>query len=95
MAAILYVIVQRVYPIRYEMDRLLKIVVATVVAYVLSVVWNPGEWAWLYKAGLLVLFCVMMVAMRFFDRSEVDAVRRMIARMRGGGTMPAGPLSEP
>lgn len=94
MAAILYAIVQRVYPVRYEVGRLLKIVLATAVAYLLSVVWYPDGWAWLYRMGLLVLFCLMMVSMRFFERSELEILRRMIGRMRGGGSTPAGPSVE-
>jgi O-antigen/teichoic acid export membrane protein len=91
MALILYIIVRRVYPVRYEMGRLAKIAVSAAAVYVLSVVWTPEGWEWAYKGGLLVLFCLLIYRMRFLEKSEIAGLRRLFAR----GRVPVPDAGEP
>jgi O-antigen/teichoic acid export membrane protein len=80
MAGILYVVVQRIYPVEYEVGRLAKIAIAAAVAYVPSLVLPPEGHPLLWKAGLLGIFGVLIFLMRFFDRSELGFMQALTIR---------------
>lgn len=86
MAVIIYFVVQKVYPIKYEWNRLVKITIATSVIYGLYVVLPMSDWRTimqlLCKAGLLGLFAGMMYAMKFFDGNELSAIKKMFVKTR-------------
>jgi O-antigen/teichoic acid export membrane protein len=82
MAGMMYVIVQKIYPIQYEGARLAKIAVAASVVFVISFLVGTGLPAILAKVGLLGLFFVMLAGMRFFERGEWEAARRLVRRAR-------------
>jgi O-antigen/teichoic acid export membrane protein len=87
MAVVVYVIVQRIYPVKYELWRLSKIAVAaggvTALYYLLSPHWlniKTGFFIELMKFGLIILFFVLMYVMQFFNREEIGKLRRVWER---------------
>ncbi len=80
MAIIMYAVVQRFYRIEYEFDRLLKIAIAALAVFLLFVFVKVGAFAWLWKTGLLILFCGTMYAMKFFNPSELARIASMFKR---------------
>ncbi|MBM2841266.1 MAG: polysaccharide biosynthesis protein, partial [Bacteroidetes bacterium] len=74
MAIALYVAVQRFYPIRYEFDRIAKIVVAAVVVFCLYYFVRLDTFEVVWKMALLVLFAALMYWMRFFEQSELRGI---------------------
>ncbi len=84
MAGVVYVIVQKIYPISYELWRLFKIAIAaggvTALYYLLSPHWlniHTGIFIELMKFGLLALFFVLMYVMQFFNREEIGKLRNV------------------
>jgi O-antigen/teichoic acid export membrane protein len=100
MAAMLYVVVQRVYPIRYEFDRLAKIGVATGAVTGLYYFFNGGVFPTFssasvvfFKIGLLAIFLLLMYYMRFFEGKELAILKRLVRKP--GMVSPPTPESEP
>ncbi len=79
MAAFLYVVVQRIYPVEYEWGRIGKIAAASAVVYVLSLVLPIEAHHLIWKSGLLVLFGLLMYWMKFFVPSELGWARRLLS----------------
>lgn len=80
MAAVLYVIVQKVYPVEYEFGKMIKIVVAAALVFLLfQSVHLPSAQA-LWKFGLLLLFSVFVYAMKVFGADELLRLKRMFTR---------------
>ncbi len=77
MALLLYALVQRFYRVRYELGRIAKIALAASGVYLLYAVLPEGPFAVYGKLLLLLLFFLLMYLMRFFDPSEVRAIRSM------------------
>ncbi len=82
MAGMMYFIVQRIYPITYELRRLAKIAGAAAVVSVLAFFVGGGLVGLLVKAALLLLFFALLAAMRFFEPGEWEAARGLIRRVR-------------
>ncbi|MBP1647597.1 MAG: Membrane protein [Bacteroidetes bacterium] len=80
MAGVLYVVVQRIYPVAYEWGRVGKIAAAAAVVYALSLVLPMGEYHLIGKFGLLVLFALLMIWMKFFVPAELAWVKRAVIR---------------
>ncbi len=79
MTVVLYFIVQRVYPIAYEVGRMAKIAAAATSVFLLfQLVHLPLANA-LWKLGLLVLFGVLMYAMKTFSPAEITRLKRATA----------------
>jgi O-antigen/teichoic acid export membrane protein len=79
MALALYIVAQRLYYIRYEWIRLVKLVLTTAVVFVL------GYWIWTapwQKATLLIAFPMVLFLMGFFEKGEL---KRVSALFRKGG----------
>lgn len=78
MAAVLAVLVRKVYPVEYETARLLKILGAGALLYgaFLFVRDLPGALVW--KGGLLAGFAGLMGLLRFFDATELKALGGMV-----------------
>jgi len=77
MATALYMVAQRLYYIRYEWNRLLKLVLATAVVFVL------GYWIWTapwQKAILLIAFPMVLFLIGFFERGEMKRVASLFKR---------------
>lgn len=84
MALVLYMVVQKVYPIRYEFGRLLKIAAASGVVFA-AYKYVPLDGSApvvniLAKTVLLFLFAGMMYLMKFFERGELAAVKNLFVR---------------
>ncbi|MBX2991920.1 MAG: polysaccharide biosynthesis C-terminal domain-containing protein [Bacteroidetes bacterium] len=84
MSVVLYVIVQTIYPIRYEYSRLFKIAVASLAVYLLAQFVRADSFAILWKSALLILFVVLIYLMKFFDPSELARIARLLSRQSPG-----------
>jgi hypothetical protein len=91
MAGMLFVMVQRIYPVRYEWKRLAKIACAAgcVIAGGLLVQQYPLALG--LKTVLLVLFPVALYAMRFFVPGEVRVMAQLVRGIGLFRTRPATP----
>jgi O-antigen/teichoic acid export membrane protein len=83
MAIILFIVVQRIYPVQYEFGRLAKIAIAAGAVYALHVFLSPALSPYLWKLLLLGAFCLIMYWMRFFNPSELRAVKTSVMRTSG------------
>ncbi len=82
MAGLLYIFAQRFYAIHYEFGRILKL--ALVVAVIFSAgYYLRGSWMILIKSLLLLGFPVMLYFTGFFERRELEALKRMVASRFG------------
>ena len=88
MAIILYVVVQRVYPVKYEWGRIGKIAAAAVVVYLLSLARPMASPSLLWQSALLVLFGLLMYWMKFFVPAELAWAKKLMIRP---GKVPVGP----
>jgi len=70
MAISLFIAVQRIYPIRYEYERIAKIGVATALSFILSYVTH-------LKLTILLLFFIFLLGLRFFTKEEIKIVRKI------------------
>jgi len=70
MAISLFIAVQRIYPIRYEYERIAKIGVATALSFILSYVTH-------LKLTILILFFIFLLGLRFFTKEEIKIVRKI------------------
>ncbi|CUU08774.1 Membrane protein involved in the export of O-antigen and teichoic acid [Candidatus Thermokryptus mobilis] len=70
MAISLFIAVQRIYPIRYEYERIAKIGVATALSFTLSYVTH-------LKLTILILFFIFLLGLRFFTKEEIKIVRKI------------------
>lgn len=77
MTVISYRVSQPLYPIQYEHARLFKIVLVTVAIYALHHFFTLGIFL---RAGLLLLFPVLLYALGFFEKQEGQALKRLWAR---------------
>src|SRR6267143_203280 len=96
MAVAGYIIAQRVYPVQYEIGRLMKIAAGAAIVMLIYVV-TPVKSdlvGVMLKIALVAIFGVLMYAMKFFDRREVDALKRLIGAS-GGEVRPAAPFEPP
>lgn len=84
MAGTLYVVVQRFYPVQYELLRLAKIAVALSVVFTLFVVVKVEGLHLVWEAFLLVLFGALMYGLKFFAPSELRGLRRIFLRFSSG-----------
>ncbi len=80
MTVVLYFIVQKIYPIRYEWERIAKITAASLVVFLLYHFVKLDGFELLWKFGLLVLFAALMYGMKFFDPSEVSRLARVFQK---------------
>ncbi len=89
MAIVLYLVVQRVYPIQYEFGRLAKIAGAAATVMTLYLIIPFGAmsnfFALTIKMGLVVLFLFLMNMMKFFETREIEIVKRLVTKFVSGG----------
>jgi O-antigen/teichoic acid export membrane protein len=83
MAGMMYVIVQRIYPVRYELARLGKIAGAAALVSVAAIAAGTGTAALWIKAGLLPVFVAVLYATRFFEPHEWGAAMRLLRSIPG------------
>ncbi len=93
MAFLLYIVVQRIYPIRQEWSRIAKLVCASAVVVSLyylirgqEFLWWKGSLMFLTKIGILVVFIVLMYVMKFFERRELSALKKLVSKVIFNGT---------
>jgi O-antigen/teichoic acid export membrane protein len=84
MAAAMYVTVQGFYPVRYEWGRIMKVAVAVAATY-FAFLLIPGAGDNLaVKFGLLFLFGLLIVLMKFFVPEEIRALRALMESRPAG-----------
>lgn len=91
MAVLLYRMVQRVYPVQYEWTRLGKIAVSCIAAYGLYFLVRVDEFALVWKAGLIVMFCLAMYLMKFLNKEELAFFKNLFSRPSTTMTPPPEP----
>lgn len=86
MAAVLYFIVRKIYPVEYEWERIAKISIASAIVFLLYYFVKLDSFELLWKFGLLVLFAALMYVMKFFDPSEISRLTKVFAKPRSEDT---------
>lgn len=76
MAAGLYRVTQRYYPIQYEGFRILKVCGVCGLLFVAGRL-DVGDSAWLYRLGLLVCYPVLLAAVRFLNAQEIQGLKKL------------------
>ena len=76
---------QHAYWIPYELWRLLKVIVVSVMTYAVTTLVAPQSLVWtvVLRAALLVVFPIGLLACRFFEPHEWTEIRKLAARLRG------------
>jgi O-antigen/teichoic acid export membrane protein len=92
MALAMYVVVQRIYPVRYEIVRLWKIAFALAAVVMLfyfvpvGTLIGSGELTVAWKIALILLFLILMFAMKFFKAGEISAIKKLWNRREEKGS---------
>jgi O-antigen/teichoic acid export membrane protein len=79
-AGILALIERRVYPVPYERDRLVKIVLSAVCVYGASMLLPSGAWGIAGRFALSGIFVLLLHLLRFFKPGELQAVADLVRR---------------
>jgi hypothetical protein len=74
------VLVRRIYPVRYETARLLKIVAAGAVVFAGGHVVGSLPGALIWKSLMMAGFIGLMVVFRFLDPGEIRALAAVVGR---------------
>jgi O-antigen/teichoic acid export membrane protein len=83
MAVLVYIIGKRVYPVHYEVGRILKIAVAAATVFLLYSVVDAGDFSIAWKGFLLLVFGGLMYVLRFFNASEIRGIVAFARRGTG------------
>jgi O-antigen/teichoic acid export membrane protein len=75
----LYVITQRLYPIPYEWARVMKLAGATAAFFAVGY-W--GDFWWWQKAGLVLLYPIILWLTGFFERGELKRMAAVFHNLR-------------
>ena len=78
MAAVMYIDVQKYYPVPYEWGRILRLALVAAGTYGLFLIVDAGAYQIAWKFALLVIFCGALYAMKFFVPEELAALRSLI-----------------
>ena len=95
MAAVLYVSVQRFYPVLYEWKRIARIIAAAGIVYLLFVFVDVGPYEAVWKAGLLLLFGLLVYWMHFFEPGELRGLALTLKGTQASQPGIDAPLEEP
>jgi len=87
MAVSAYFITQRIFPVKYEFSRILKIALAALIILSGSFLWQPVWLSFVWKLSLLVLFGLIIYWLKFFDRTELARLRKF-SSVRSVSQMP-------
>lgn len=82
MAGLLYIFAQKYYAIHYEFGRILKLALVVAVIFYAGY-YLRGSWMILIKSLLLLGFPVALYFTGFFERRELEALKRMVASRFG------------
>jgi O-antigen/teichoic acid export membrane protein len=86
MAVVLYIVAQRVYPMKYEFGRLGKISFAAgiVIAlyFIVPLATLGSLFAIAIKLGLIIVFFLLIVGMRFFEKGERAFIKQLVMNVR-------------
>jgi O-antigen/teichoic acid export membrane protein len=75
-AILLWFVVRRFYSVDYEWSRIGRLILVSGVVYAVATFAVPGSLWW--RAGLLVLFPILLFAVSFFDEREKFHLRRLL-----------------
>ncbi len=93
MTIVMYVIVQTFYPVKYEIDRIIKIAISLLIVFLLFIFVPVDTFRWLWKIGLLALFCVTMYMLRFFNAAEITQLVSLFKRRNTADVVSTSPPS--
>jgi O-antigen/teichoic acid export membrane protein len=83
MAGMMYIIVQKIYPVQYELGRLGKIAVAAVIVSAGALIAGSGTMAIAIKLALIPAFVAILYVTRFFEPHEWAAAVRLVRSVPG------------
>ena len=75
----MYIVSHTYYPIPYEYMRIVKVLLVCGVVYMVR--WYM-EGGWLLEMGLLAMYPVLLIAIRFFNAQEVTFVKQRLRLLR-------------
>ncbi len=82
MAVLLYIITQRIYPIQYELNKLLKISLITMVIFLIySYVAVPYHM--LFKFSLIIIYLLLIYLFKIFGAKEIQTLKYLFNRFYG------------
>jgi O-antigen/teichoic acid export membrane protein len=96
MTMTVYILVERIYPIHYEIGRLAKIaggVLVTLILYAIIPKGNLIVFA-VIKGGLIGLFLLLMYWMKFFNANELNIISGLVKRRSGNSPVNDMPHEE-
>jgi len=79
MMALIYMVAQRIYHIRYEYGRLLRIVILTIFIFLIYKILEL-EYADLMKVGLLAVYTVFLFLSGFFEKREISKFKEILKK---------------
>lgn len=85
MSIVTLVIINYVYPVRYEWRRLLKLGIAITLSMVLYYFLNisyPPYLSLLWRFGLILLFLIVLFFLKFFKREELEVLKDILKKFR-------------
>jgi O-antigen/teichoic acid export membrane protein len=82
MAVLLYIITQRIYPIQYELKKLLKI---TLISLLIFLIYSfvPIPYHLLFKFSLIVIYLLLIYFFKIFDAKEIQTLKYLLNRFYG------------
>ena len=75
----MYIVSYRYYPIPYEYMRILKVLLICGIIYIVR---GYLEGGWLLEIGLLAMYPVLLVVIRFFNAQEMTFVKQRLHLLR-------------
>jgi O-antigen/teichoic acid export membrane protein len=80
MAVVLYFVVQKIYRIEYEFERIVKIAICGSAVFLLYLLIKPEAYQLFWKSALLMLFVGLMYVMKFFNQAEISGLSRLFSK---------------
>lgn len=78
----LYFVAQKYYPIKYELGKILKICLLSMIIF-LTYVYIPLPYASVAKLLLLVIYLVLLYVAGFFETKEIQTIKSLIKGFHG------------
>ena len=82
MAVMTYIMTQRIYPMKYEWGRLLKIGIALAIVVVTEAAVLASAFDILFKILLVIVFFLLLGIMQFFKPGEMAMLKGMVRKFR-------------
>lgn len=82
MAVLLYFITQQIYPIRYQLTKVLKISLISLIIF-LSYKWLALPCDLLFKLGLIIVYLILIYLFKIFDPKEIQTLKHLVNKFYG------------